>query len=136
MNKKGQSVFSEYVMIFFVVIAAAVAMTTFVQRSFEARLHDVPLLLRATNLTMIHDQQDGDALILKYASCFSLADAVIFYEEHMERFGWHKLACFESGQEVLLNYQKPQKYCSISLRVYPNELGVVLYAAPKTMAEA
>lgn len=106
------------------------------QEFVEARLHDVPLLLRATNLTMIHDQQDGDALILKYASCFSLADAVIFYEEHMERFGWHKLACFESGQEVLLNYQKPQKYCSISLRVYPNELGVVLYAAPKMIAEA
>jgi len=40
MNNKGQSVLSEYVMIFFVVIAAAVAMTTFVQRSFEARVHD------------------------------------------------------------------------------------------------
>ena len=40
MNNKGQSIFSEYVMIFFVVIAAAVAMTTFVQRAFEARVHD------------------------------------------------------------------------------------------------
>ena len=40
MNNKGQAVLSEYVMIFFVVIAAAVAMTTFVQRGFEARLHD------------------------------------------------------------------------------------------------
>jgi hypothetical protein len=40
MNNKGQSVLSEYVMIFFVVIAAGVAMTTFVQRSFEARVHD------------------------------------------------------------------------------------------------
>jgi len=40
MNNKGQSVFSEYVMIFFVVIAAAVAMTTFVQRGLKARIHD------------------------------------------------------------------------------------------------
>ena len=40
MNKKGQSVLSEYVMIFFVVIAALVAVTTFVQRGFEARIHD------------------------------------------------------------------------------------------------
>ena len=40
MNNKGQSIFSEYIMIFFVVIAAAVAMTTFVQRGFEGRLHD------------------------------------------------------------------------------------------------
>jgi len=40
MNNKGQSILSEYVMIFFVVIAALVAMTTFVQRSLEARVHD------------------------------------------------------------------------------------------------
>ena len=40
MNNKGQTVLSEYVMIFFVVVAALVAMTTFVQRSLEARVHD------------------------------------------------------------------------------------------------
>jgi len=40
MNNKGQSVLSEYVMIFFVVIAAAVAVTTLVQRALEARVHD------------------------------------------------------------------------------------------------
>jgi len=40
MNNKGQSILSEYVMIFFVVIAAAVAMTVFVQRGLEARVHD------------------------------------------------------------------------------------------------
>ena len=40
MNNKGQTILSEYVMIFFVVIAAAVAMTTFVQRGLEARIHD------------------------------------------------------------------------------------------------
>lgn len=31
---------SEYVMIFFIVIAGAVALTVFVQRGFEARIHD------------------------------------------------------------------------------------------------
>lgn len=40
MNNKGQSILSEYVMIFFVVIAAATAMTTYLQRGFEARIHD------------------------------------------------------------------------------------------------
>ncbi len=40
MNNKGQAILSEYVMIFFVVIAAVAAMTTFVQRGFEARVHD------------------------------------------------------------------------------------------------
>ena len=40
MNKKGQSVFSEYVMIFFVAIACLIAMTAFVRRSIQARIHD------------------------------------------------------------------------------------------------
>ena len=40
MDNKGQAILSEYVMIFFVVIAAVAAMTTFVQRGFEARVHD------------------------------------------------------------------------------------------------
>jgi hypothetical protein len=40
MNNKGQTVLSEHVMIFFVVVAALVAMTTIVQRGFEARIHD------------------------------------------------------------------------------------------------
>ncbi len=40
MNNKGQAILSEYVMIFFVVIAAVVAMTTFIQRGLEARVHD------------------------------------------------------------------------------------------------
>ena len=40
MNNKGQSVLSEHVMVFFVVVAALVAMTTYVQRGFEARIDD------------------------------------------------------------------------------------------------
>jgi hypothetical protein len=40
MNNKGQSVMAEHVMIFFVVMAALMAMTIFVRRGFEARIHD------------------------------------------------------------------------------------------------
>jgi len=40
MNNKGQSVLAEHVMIFFVVVAAIIAMTAFVQRGLEARIHD------------------------------------------------------------------------------------------------
>jgi len=56
MNKKGQSVFSEYVMIFFVVIAAAVALTTFVQRGFESRIHDARnYMINAVNNNLVCD---------------------------------------------------------------------------------
>ena len=40
MNNKGQTILSEYVIIFFVVIAAVTASTIFVQRGLEARIHD------------------------------------------------------------------------------------------------
>lgn len=40
MNDKGQSILAEHTMIFFVVIAALLAMTTYVQRAYEARIHD------------------------------------------------------------------------------------------------
>jgi hypothetical protein len=40
MDNKGQAVLAEHVMVFFVVIAALVAMSTFVQRTFEARIDD------------------------------------------------------------------------------------------------
>lgn len=41
MNNKGQAILSEYAMIFFVVIAAIVTLTVFVQRGLQARVHDV-----------------------------------------------------------------------------------------------
>ena len=59
MNKKGQMIFSEYVMIFFVVIAAAVAMTTFVQRCFKARIHDA----RNTMITTANSMADANFLM-------------------------------------------------------------------------
>jgi hypothetical protein len=40
MNNRGQSALAEHVMVFFIVVAALVAMTVYVQRSLEARIHD------------------------------------------------------------------------------------------------
>lgn len=40
LNKKGQSVLSEYVVIFFLVVTAAVAMAVYVQRALQARVFD------------------------------------------------------------------------------------------------
>jgi hypothetical protein len=39
-SHKGQSILSEYTMVIFLVIAALVAITVYVQRSIEARIHD------------------------------------------------------------------------------------------------
>jgi len=39
-SQSGQSILSEHTVVFFIVIAAVVAITAYVQRSFEARIHD------------------------------------------------------------------------------------------------
>jgi len=41
MDNKGQSILAEHSMVFFVVIAALVIMTVYVQRALQARIHDV-----------------------------------------------------------------------------------------------
>lgn len=40
MGNKGQAILSEYVMIFFVVIAALMAMTVYMQRGLQGRVYD------------------------------------------------------------------------------------------------
>jgi hypothetical protein len=70
MNNKGQAILSEYVMIFLVVIAALVAMTTFVQRGLEARIHD------ARNFMVNSVTNSG----VCDANCLKAAGGNIFYE--------------------------------------------------------
>ena len=70
MNKKGQSIMSEYVMIFFMVIAAVAAMTVYVQRGFEARIHDA----RNYMIDSVINSSACDA------NCMQAAGGNIFYE--------------------------------------------------------
>jgi hypothetical protein len=83
MNNKGQSILSEYVMIFFVVIAAAVAVTTYVQRSFEARVHDARnYMIDAVNKSSVCDANcmaaTGGSISHEYEPYYSemVSDAV------------------------------------------------------------
>ncbi len=48
MNNKGQTVFTEYVVIFFIVVAAAATMTVFVQRALQGRIRDAKNYLIST----------------------------------------------------------------------------------------
>ena len=70
MNNKGQAILSEYVMIFFIVIATAVAMTTYVQRSYEARIHDA----KNFAISSVINNEVCDA------NCLKATGGNIFYE--------------------------------------------------------
>ncbi len=105
------------------------------QAHIEARLYDVPILIGAKSMHLLNSSEKGDNAIVAYASTMSIGDSLAFYQEHMERFGWRQIACFMSSNEILLNFEKPQKYCSISLRWLYDELHVVIFNGQKIVIE-
>jgi hypothetical protein len=85
-------------------------------REQEARLSDIPIPLEANPLPyVIDDSLTTEHMMLGY-DCSLDHDAVInFYDQEMERNGWQKTAEYK-GFETLLNFSKPQRFCSISIR--------------------
>lgn len=71
MNNHGQSILAEHTMVFFVAIAALVAMTAYVQREFQARIHDTRnfVLSQVMNNNSVCD-----------ANCVAAAGGNIYYE--------------------------------------------------------
>ena len=96
----------------------------------EAKLHDVPVLVDAEVMQNISQTASlGESTIIKYESNIHLNDAFLFYQEQMEQLGWKQTAAFK-GEEPLLNFEKPQKYCSISLRSH-KKLICIIYIGQK-----
>jgi hypothetical protein len=78
MNNKGQSVMSEYVLIFFVVIAAVAALTVLVQRTFEGRVHDarnfmIDTLINSNACDANCRQATGGNIYYEYEPYYSLS---------------------------------------------------------------
>ncbi len=101
----------------------------------EARLYDVPILIDAKSMHLLNSAEQGDNIIVAYASTMTMNDVLLFYQEHMERFGWRQIMCFKSDGEVLFNFEKPQKYCSISLRFSHLGVHIVIFNGQKMLAK-
>lgn len=105
------------------------------QTHIEARLYDVPVLIGARSMRLLTNPEQGDMSIVRYESTIAANDALLFYQEHMERFGWkQKTYCVGDG-EILLNFEKPQKYCSIAIRTFTGKLHIVIFSNQKTVIE-
>lgn len=98
-------------------------------RQQEARLYDFPILLNAKPIFKNQcDEEHGT--YFSYTVPVDRNDAVTFYEQEMERLGWRLFSRFDHD-EILLNFEKPTKVCSISLRPQKNNLLVVVFYKAK-----
>jgi hypothetical protein len=91
----------------------------------EAHLADIPLPIQAS----VHMLSGSTATTtgLTFVSTFSLADLVKFYEFEMERLGWRQLHLFSVTSEVLLVFEKPEKFCTVSVR--PDHRVVIFFGS-------
>lgn len=81
----------------------------------QARLVDIPSPLQATSLERYFYSQDGYTT-LGYDVKGYVSDYMLFYEQGLERSGWRKVAALSTSFESLLVYDKPERFCIISLR--------------------
>ena len=88
-----------------------------VARQKEAKLSDIPIPINADPIPDFFTDSDPlkNQIVLGYRSNMSINDVSSFYIQEMERLGWRKLVAF-NGFETLLNFKKPNKFCSISIR--------------------
>lgn len=80
----------------------------------EAHLTDIPLPVQV--VPRILSGSHADSTGLTFVSAFQLTDLVRFYQFEMERLGWKELHIFSVESEVLLVFEKPQKFCTVSIR--------------------
>jgi hypothetical protein len=80
----------------------------------EAHLTDIPLPVQVA--PHILSGSTADSTGITFISNFELKDLVRFYQFEMERLGWKELHLFSVESEVLLVFEKPQKFCTVSIR--------------------
>lgn len=101
-------------------------------KRLEAKLYDVPVLINAQLVQNINNTEAVDeSSIISYETTVDYDQVCTFYQEEMEKLGWWQSAAFE-GSESLLNFEKPNKYCSISIRPLKKTSHVIMFIGQRT----
>jgi uncharacterized protein (DUF2132 family) len=88
-------------------------------RQYEARLVDIPIPVSVKAEKVSVDTSGKKMLI--YKTEVPMKHVQKFYLQEMERLGWNKEYSFE-GPQVLLNFKKPNRFCSVMLRPLQSSL--------------
>ncbi len=88
----------------------------------EAMLVDIPIPLYDERIIPSSPHAiESDTLIFGYKSPLSHRQAIDFFVNQMERLGWKHLVSFE-GIESLLQFESPNRYCTIVIKNLANQL--------------
>lgn len=82
-------------------------------QQIEARLVDVPIPVAVKPIAVSFSDRGNK--LLSYISTLPAQEIKKFYIQEMERFGWKQEYYFE-GDEMLLSFKKPDRFCSVSVR--------------------
>lgn len=95
----------------------------------EAKLIDVPIPLDVVpNPNYFSDISSGDDLLLGYIATTSPDDLVFFYIQEMERLGWKNRSMSIGAVESLLYFEKPRRFCSVSLRPAQRKTVIIIFS--------
>jgi hypothetical protein len=86
--------------------------------SCEARLVDVPFPLQVIPKELDFSAEDATAHVaVEFYTTLSGDQLGDFYHKEMEQYGWKELCVFNVVDERLLLFEKPFKFCVISIRL-------------------
>ncbi|KKP35789.1 MAG: hypothetical protein UR26_C0002G0089 [candidate division TM6 bacterium GW2011_GWF2_32_72] len=101
-------------------------------RQYEAKCADVAIPLDSKplieNFGMDKEEEQTN---FAYACSLEKMELLDFYIKEMERLGWSLIKKFDSDLEALLNFEKPSKVCSVSLRDRDKCREIFIFVAPK-----
>lgn len=99
-------------------------------KQIEAKHTDLPIPLNAVPVPSLceYDNQSSEQFKLAYNCSRPFESIKSFYDQSMEQ--WQEVGRFE-GEELLISYQRPDSWCSISIK--PNksktEPNLIVYMA-------
>ncbi len=102
-------------------------------RQLEAKHADLPIPMNAVPIPAqcVWDIEPTEQLKLAYRCPSAPAEIATFYDQRME--GWQEVDRF-SGAELLINYHRPDRWCSVFIRPISNknEPNLIIYMAPSS----
>jgi len=97
------------------------------------RFEDVPIPLNfklLVNESFIFENSYSRIGILKYSGRATAEQVVEFYKEQMPLHYWNLVNILEYGRRIL-NYEKPQESCIITIETSVTKTTVIISVAPK-----
>jgi hypothetical protein len=100
-------------------------------QQLEARSKDIPVSLYFDPIIARAQQLESGSIQL-FETKETIEFITNFYMDEMEREGWQNLFVVKGDQDALLSFEKPSRYCSISISsITPSKNCITIYATFK-----